>query len=76
MFFCTPSLNAQAGGVMAVSGKLISITDKEYAVETKSSIYYINRKAVPLEESKKITKTEVPVVLHVSFADINRIKKK
>ena len=64
-----------ASGILTVSGKLVSITEQEFAIETKTSVYSINRKAVSPDESKLITRTEVPVSLHVGPEAILRVKK-
>ncbi|MBI3535848.1 MAG: hypothetical protein HY072_10240 [Deltaproteobacteria bacterium] len=60
-------------GIVTITGKLTSITATQYLVETKDSIYYINRKDTLPIEAEKI---KLQVSIAVPFDGITLIKSK
>lgn len=65
-----------ASGVITVSGKLTSITDSFYLVETNKSVFFIQKGSVNPQLASTLTQTEVPVTLTVPFDAIAMVKTK
>lgn len=62
--------------IITVSGKLTSITSKDYVVEMPHSIYYINKKMVNPNVASKLTKTEIMVSVTVPMEAVDQVKTK
>jgi hypothetical protein len=65
-----------AGGVVTVQGKLVSITDTDYVIETSSQVFSIKRSAVTKDQASKMEHTEIPVSVTVPFNAIDRVQAK
>jgi hypothetical protein len=65
-----------SSGIMTISGKLTSITDTLYLVETQQSVFYIEKSAISPSVAATLDKTNVPVSLTVPMDAITLIKSK
>ncbi|RYZ62758.1 MAG: hypothetical protein EOP09_18490 [Proteobacteria bacterium] len=68
--------NARASGTLTVSGKLTSITDQVYVVETKNEIYKIIRSEVPKSDQERIDRPDAQVHLFVPFSGVQAVQYK
>ena len=77
VLFSLLSSQALASAMITVSGKLTSITNTEYVVETKNAKYLIKREAVARDESEKLSKKlETEVSIAVPMDAVKAVKSK
>jgi hypothetical protein len=67
---------SNASGILQIQGKLTSIGESQYVIETPQSVYYVRRKKVPANEAKKLEKTGVQVSVSLPFEAIDVVKSK
>jgi hypothetical protein len=72
---CLPGA-VRGSAVVTIEGKLTSITESHYLVETKNAVYYISRKAVSADQAEKIKATDTQVALSVDPEAITVVKSK
>jgi hypothetical protein len=70
-----PQFAVHASGIVTIKGKLISMNSKEYEVESKNSVYTIDRAALTPDQVAAITRTEIPVRFQVPFEAVIRVKR-
>ena len=68
-------LSAQANGIITIQGKLTSITETLYIVETQAAIYQIARNQVSKPDQEKIERPEVQSVKYTKPFEVSRLKK-
>ena len=65
-----------ASGVITISGKLTSITQTQYLVETRKSTYYIRRDSLSPKVVETLNKTDIPVTLTIPLDSITLVRSK
>jgi hypothetical protein len=70
------STTAFTDGLITIQGKVTSIAETDYVIETPKSVYYVRRSKVKPAEAAKITKVEAQVSLTVPFSAIDVVKPK
>lgn len=54
-------LHCFGSGVVNLHGKLTSITETEFVIQTGRTLYTVKKTAIPPHEAKKLTHTEVEI---------------
>jgi hypothetical protein len=68
--------NSDASAVLHLTGKIVSFDAKEVTLETKTSLYKIDRKALVKSESDRITRSEVQASLNVPMSAIKTVENR
>jgi hypothetical protein len=67
---------AHASGTVTVQGKLISITDTDYVIETSTQVFNVRKTAVTKEQASSIERTEINVAITVPFNAVDSVHSK
>jgi hypothetical protein len=67
---------ALASGTVEIQGKLVSMTDTDYIIETATQVFSIQRSAVTKDQASKMEHTEIQVALTVPFQAIDNVHAK
>jgi hypothetical protein len=70
----TLPLAAAGSALITVKGKLTSITEADYLVETPSTVYYINRHKLTRDQVETIKGPDTEVALAVAPEAIDLVK--
>jgi hypothetical protein len=65
-----------AGGVVTIHGKLVSITDVDYVIETSTQVFSVKRSAITKEQASQMEHTEIEVSVTVPFKSIDSVHAK
>ncbi len=67
---------ATAAALVTVNGKLSSITDRHYLIETPNAKYYIKRELVSPEDVPQMQKLDSQVTVSVAMEAIELVREK
>ena len=70
------ALSATASGVMQITGKLISIQDHQIGIETKNSVYTINKDSIEPTLLKTLTHPNTMVSVNIPFDGVLKVPSK